>query len=270
MPTFLYGTAWKEDRTEELVRQALAAGFRGLDTANQRRHYHEAGVGRALAGAFEDGTLSRDDVFLQTKFTHLAGQDHRLPYDARAPVADQVAQSFRSSLEHLGVERIDSYVLHGPSQRPGLADADREAWRAMEAVHEGGGARLLGVSNVTDEQLEELYDLARVKPAFVQNRCFARAGWDAAVRRVCERRDVVYQGFSLLTANPEVVGHPALRAVAGRHGATVPQIVFAFALAIGIVPLTGTTDPRHMTEDLGVYELRLTDEEVREIAALSP
>lgn len=270
VPTFLYGTAWKEDRTENLVREALAAGFRGLDTANQRRHYHEAGVGRALARAFEDGTLSRDDVFLQTKFTHVAGQDHRLPYGPRDPVAEQVAQSFRSSLEHLGVERIDSYVLHGPSQRPGLADADREAWRAMETVHGDGGTRLLGVSNVTAEQLETLCELASVKPAFVQNRCFARAGWDAAVRRVCERRDVVYQGFSLLTANPEVVGHPALRAVAGRHGATVPQIVFAFAIAIGIVPLTGTTDPRHMVEDLAVYEIGLTDEEVREIAALSP
>lgn len=269
VPTFIYGTAWKEDRTEGLVREALAAGFRGLDTANQRRHYHEAGVGRALAAEFEEGTLSRHDVFLQTKFTHVAGQDHRLPYDPRAPVAEQVARSFRSSLEHLGVERIDSYVLHGPSQRPGLADADREAWRAMEAIHEGGGARLLGVSNVTAEQLETLYELARVKPAFVQNRCFARTGWDAAVRRVCEARDVVYQGFSLLTANPEVIGHPVVREIAGRHRATVPQIVFGFALAIGIVPLTGTTDPRHMAEDLDVYELELTDQEIREIEALS-
>jgi len=269
VPTLIYGTAWKEDRTEGLVREALAAGFRGLDTANQPRHYDEAGVGRALAGAFEEGTLSREDVFLQTKFTHLPGQDHRLPYDPRAPVAEQVAQSFRSSLEHLGVERIDSYVLHGPSRRSGLADADREAWRAMEAVHEGGRARLLGVSNVTAEQVETLYELARVKPAFVQNRCFARVGWDAAVRRVCERRGVVYQGFSLLTANPEVIGHPAVREIAGRLRATVPQIVFVFALAIGIVPLTGTTDPRHMAEDLEVYELGLTDEEVREIAALS-
>ena len=139
----------------------------------------------------------------------------------------------------------------------------------MEAIHDGGGTRLLGISNVTAEQVEGLYDFARVKPAFVQNRCFARTGWDAGVRRVCAARDVVYQGFSLLTANPEAIGHPVVREIAGRHRATVPQIVFAFALAIGIVPLTGTTDPRHMAEDLGVYELGLTDQEVREIETLS-
>src|SRR5436305_728907 len=76
VPTFIYGTAWKEDGTTRLTPLALHGGFRGIDTANQRRHYHEAGVGRALAEA----GLPRDDVFLQTKFTYRGGQDHRLPY----------------------------------------------------------------------------------------------------------------------------------------------------------------------------------------------
>ena len=268
-PTFLYGTAWKEDRTEGLVREALAAGFRGFDTANQPRHYHEEGVGRALAAALEEGMVSRGDLFLQTKFTHVGGQDHRVPYEPRAPVADQVARSFRSSLEHLRVERIDSYVLHGPSRRVGLAEADREAWRAMERIRESGGARLLGVSNVTAEQLEELCALAHVKPAFVQNRCFARTGWDAAVRRVCEARDIVYQGFSLLTANPEVLSHPAVRSLARRLERTVPQVIFRFALEVGMIPLTGTSDPEHMRQDLEVFDFRLADDDVREILALS-
>ena len=65
LPPILYGTAWKEDRTEALVRQALEAGFRGIDTANQRKHYHEAGVGAALRRAFEAGELTREDLFLQ-------------------------------------------------------------------------------------------------------------------------------------------------------------------------------------------------------------
>ena len=114
VPTFIYGTAWKEDDTGRLVRMALDAGFRGIDTANQRRHYHEAGVGEALAEAFAAGVLRREDVFLQTKFTYVGGQDHRLPYDPRAPLATQVEQSFASSLQHLGVDYLDSYVLHGP------------------------------------------------------------------------------------------------------------------------------------------------------------
>ncbi|MEA3136298.1 MAG: hypothetical protein QOC71_579, partial [Thermoplasmata archaeon] len=108
----VYGTAWKEDATERLVGLALEAGFRGIDTANQRKHYHEAGVGAALRTAFADGVVARDELFLQTKFTHLGGQDHRLPYDPRAPVAKQVEQSFAKSLEHLGIDRLDSYVLH--------------------------------------------------------------------------------------------------------------------------------------------------------------
>src|SRR5579885_2917551 len=106
VPRFLYGTAWKEDETERLTALALRQGFRGIDTANQRKHYHEAGVGAAVAGAIRDGLVTRDDLFLQTKFTFRAGQDHRLPYDPAAPIAAQIAQSFESSLRHLGTETI--------------------------------------------------------------------------------------------------------------------------------------------------------------------
>ncbi len=81
VPRFFYGTAWKEDGTERLTRLAITAGFRAIDTANQRRHYHEAAVGQAVAKAIAEGQLKRDDLFLQTKFTFQHGQDHRLPYD---------------------------------------------------------------------------------------------------------------------------------------------------------------------------------------------
>src|SRR5579862_7212097 len=145
VPRFLYGTAWKEDQTQRLTELALRQGFRGIDTANQRRHYHEAAVGQGIAAAIKSGLLSRDDLFLQTKFTFRAGQDHRLPYDPQAPIPVQVEQSFASSLEHLGVAMIDSYVLHGFSQRAGLGPSDWAAWRAMELLHDSGRARFLGV-----------------------------------------------------------------------------------------------------------------------------
>src|SRR5438093_3866648 len=163
VPRFLYGTAWKEDQTQRLTDLALRQGFRGIDTANQRRHYHEAAVGQAVAAAVAGGLVARTDLFLQTKFTFRDGQDHRLPYDPAAPVPIQVEQSFARSLEHLGTEFIDSYVLHGPTQRTGLAAADWAAWRAMEAIHDSGRARLLGVSNVSLEQLERLCGQARVR-----------------------------------------------------------------------------------------------------------
>ena len=132
VPDFLYGTAWKEDRTAALTELALRTGFRGLDTANQRRHYVEAAVGQGLAAAYRAGVVTREAVFLQTKFTSRGGQDHRLPYDPRAELAAQVAQSMASSLEHLGTDHVDSYVLHGPASGHGWTDEDAEVMETTE------------------------------------------------------------------------------------------------------------------------------------------
>ena len=268
VPWFLYGTAWKEQETQRLTESALRQGFRGIDTANQRRHYDEAAVGRAIALSVENGLLAREDLFLQTKFTFQRGQDHRLPYDPQAPIAVQVEQSFASSLEHLGTGVIDSFLLHGPTQRSGLAAADWEAWRAMEAIQESGRARVLGVSNVTLEQVEGLCHQARVQPRFVQNRCYAERGWDRDVREFCATNGLLYQGFSLLTANRKTMAHPELARIAERHGRTVSQIVFRFALDVGMVPLTGTTDAGHMRADLEVFGFCLDPEEVARIELL--
>jgi diketogulonate reductase-like aldo/keto reductase len=266
-PPFLYGTAWKEDRTAELTEQALRAGFRGIDTANQRRHYVEAGVGQALAAAIRDGIVTRADVFVQTKFTYVGGQDQRLPYDPRAPLSTQVAQSMASSLEHLGTDHVDSYVLHGPASGQGWTADDTQVWAAMVKERDAGRTKLLGVSNVSLRHLQQMAAGGLEMPRFVQNRCFARLGWDRAVREFCRGRDIVYQGFSLLTANPEVVHH--LTHFAASRGATPAQVVFRFALAVGMLPLTGTTDTRHMKEDLASPTVSLTDQEVRTIESLA-
>src|SRR5262249_51844950 len=163
-------------------------------------------------------------------------QDHRLPYDAGAPVAAQVAQSMASSLEHLATDHVDSYVLHGPASGHGWTRDDVAAWSAMAAERDAGRARWLGVSNVSLRHLEQMEETGEA-PAFVQNRCFARLGWDREVRAFCRERGIRYQGFSLLTANREVVGHPLVADLAARAGATRAQVVFAFALAVGMVPL---------------------------------
>jgi diketogulonate reductase-like aldo/keto reductase len=269
VPRFLYGTAWKEDDTQRLTELALEQGFRGIDTANQRRHYHEAAVGRGVAAALERRIVRRDELFLQTKFTFRPGQDNRLPYDPAAPVGEQVQQSFASSLEHLSVERLDSYVLHGPIRSAGLGPEDWAAWRAMEALQRSGQARLLGISNVSREQLELLCAEAEVQPCFVQNRCFAALGWDRAVREFCTARGIIYQGFSLLTANREALAHPALAEIARRHHWSAAQTVFRFALDLGMLPLTGTSDPRHMQQNLQVLDGPTLDEaEVRQLEGL--
>jgi diketogulonate reductase-like aldo/keto reductase len=268
-PQFIYGTAWKEDDTRRLTRLALECGFRGIDTANQRKHYHEAGVGEALAETIDEGLVTRDDIFVQTKFTHEAGQDDRLPYDPDASFAEQVQQSFASSLEHLQTDYIDSYVLHGPSTRSGFAEPDREVWRAMEQLADAGQTNQIGASNVSPTQLEALLDWADRPPAYVQNRCFARTGWDREIREICEKNDITYQGFSLLTANARELNTPEIVEIAEHHDRTLPQIVFRFALQIGILPLTGTTDEEHMRQDLAVSEFELDDEEVETLAGFA-
>jgi diketogulonate reductase-like aldo/keto reductase len=269
VPRFLYGTAWKEDNTQRLTELALRQGFRGIDTANQRKHYHEVAVGQGIAALLKAKSVTRDELFLQTKFTFRAGQDHRLPYDPNAAITAQVEQSFASSLEHLGTDIIDSYVLHGPSTRAGLTAADWEAWRAMEAIHASGRARLLGISNVTLEQLRDLCKGARVRPRFVQNRCYAVRGWDRAIREFCAANSIVYQGFSLLTGNHAVVAHTEVTRMAAKHGRSPAQVVFRFALDVGMLPLTGTTSAEHMRADLDVFGFRLEPAEVALIECIA-
>lgn len=268
-PDFLYGTAWKKEPTAALTELALRAGFRGVDTANQLRHYHEAGVGEGVAAACRAGVASRSDLFIQTKFTYREGQDHRLPYDPAASLSVQVEQSMASSLEHLQTDYVDSLLLHGPAFRQGWSAADAEVWEAMRKERDAGRTRLLGVSNVGLHHLEQMLQSQSEVPAFVQNRCFAVTGWDREVRRFCRERGIVYQGFSLLTANMEVLQHPVVTDPAAQLGATPAQVVFAFAKAIGILPLTGTTNVEHMRQDLASIGLQLSAKMVERIERIA-
>jgi len=265
VPRFFYGTAWKEQRTGALTRTALDAGFRAIDTANQRRHYVEADVGSAVAAWLAETGAGRDELFLQTKFTYARGQDHRLPYDPKTDFATQVAQSCQSSLEHLRTAYVDSYLLHGPSTGRGLADADWAVWRAVEELKRSAKARLVGVSNVTLGQLELLVKRAEIAPAFVQNRCYASTGWDREVRAFCRANGIGYQGFSLLTANARELRVPAVERIVRRTGRTLPEVVFRFALGVGMIPLTGTSQSAHMEKDLSCVDFDLTDDELSAI-----
>ncbi len=269
VPSFLYGTAWKEDRTAALTELAIRSGFRAIDTANQRRHYFEAGVGQGLAAVYAAGIVTRNDLFLQTKFTYQEGQDHRLPYDPSAELSVQVAQSMASSLEHLGTDHVDSLVLHGPSSRHHWTSADFETWQAMVKERDAGRSRLLGVSNISLGQLQQMARAHAEPPAFVQNRCYATRGWDRDVRAFCREHNIIYQGFSLLTANVEVVRHPVVAGLAAQFNASPAQIVFAFARQVGMLPLTGTSKPKHMQQDLESLDITLTPDALRTIESIA-
>ncbi len=268
IPSFMYGTAWKKEATKELVELAVASGFRAIDTANQLIHYEKALVGEALQALGKKG-IKRDALFLQTKFTSVDGQGGRTPYDPSADLTTQVRQSFDSSLNHLGTDYLDSYVLHAPYSRHGLGEADWEVWAAMEGIYQTGKAKMIGISNITAGQLVQLCEQANIKPMVVQNRCYASLGWDRQVREICQAHHIIYQGFSLLTANREVFPDPEIQRITRRLGTGPAQIIFRFAMQIGMLPLTGTTSQQHMKEDLQAESLELSTEEIRRIETIA-
>jgi len=265
-PRILYGTAWKKDRTQALVELAIAHGFRGIDTAGQPKHYDEAAVGRAVTASLANG-LAREDLYLQTKFTPLAGHDPaRVPYDSAAALDEQVAQSFETSLRNLDTSYVDCLILHSPVPDPRQLAA---VWGAMEAIAGSGRARQLGISNCYSvEYLEMLCGAATVGPAVVQNRFYAATGYDSELRRSCKAQGIVYQSFWTLTANPELLACEEIAQAARRHGRTPAQVLFRFLTQEGAVPLTGTQSEVHMREDLAIFEFSLAADERGAINAL--
>jgi diketogulonate reductase-like aldo/keto reductase len=259
MPRILYGTAWKGADTARLVALALQQGFRGLDTACQPKHYDEAAVGAGLAACLGPG-LSRSGVYLQSKFTQVPGHDpSRIPYDPKAPLAEQVKQSFAASLRNLQTDYLDCLVLHSPL--PTL-EQTLEAWSAIEAIVEEGGARQAGISNCYSlADFQHLYAAARIKPAVLQNRFHADSGFDRELRVFCREQKVTYQSFWTLTANPSVLTHASIASLAMIHGRTPAQILFRYLTQVRVVPLTGTRSAAHMREDLAIFEFTLSDRE---------
>jgi diketogulonate reductase-like aldo/keto reductase len=266
LPKIIYGTAWKKGHTTRLVEQAIELGFRGIDTACQPKHYNEPGVGEGLA-SFLNAGFDRADIFLQTKFTPVDGQDPaRIPYDPKADLAQQVAQSFETSLKSLQTSYLDSLVLHSP-----LATEQEwmEVWQAMEAIFDAEGTKQLGISNCYRlDQLEWLYRRSRIKPAVLQNRFYATTGYDRELRDFCRQQGIIYQSFWTLTANPKVLSHSTLQTLASKHRRTPAQVFFRYLTQIDIVPLTGTTSATHMREDLDIFTFELNSNECEAIAGL--
>jgi len=266
VPKIIYGTAWKKSATAHLVSLAIQKGFRGIDTACQPKHYDEPGVGAGVAAGLTQG-LTRADLYLQTKFTSLSGQDpERIPYDPRASLAEQITQSVAASLKNLQTDYLDCVLLHSPM--PTMTQT-QSAWRTLESFVDTGRVHQLGISNcynLTD--LERLYATARIKPAIIQNRFYAETNYDREIRAFCDQCHIIYQSFWTLSANPHVLAHETMTALASIHRRTPAQILFRFLTQVGVVPLTGTQSETHMRDDLAIFDFELTHEERGAIEAL--
>ncbi|MCH8217338.1 MAG: aldo/keto reductase [Planctomycetes bacterium] len=266
MPWLIYGTAWKKERTADLVVKAIQAGFRGIDTACQPKHYDEPLVGEALHKLEEHG-IERETLFIQTKFTPLSGQDPRqVPYDKDAPIESQVNQSFEASKRNLQTQYVDSLVLHSPVAPRALL---MKLWGAMETIQKTGGARQLGISNCYNTKvMRQLYADANVKPAVVQNRLYKKTGYDADLRNWCSNHGVIYQSFWTLTANRHILASNTVRTIAQKYNKTEAQIFFRHLNQSGIVVLTGTCSEQHMREDLGIFDFELSADDLKKVSLL--
>jgi diketogulonate reductase-like aldo/keto reductase len=267
IPSLLYGTAWKKERTQELVELALESGFRGIDTACQPKHYFEPGVGAALENTYKKSAIKRDDVFLQTKYTPLRGQDPKnMPYTNTDSLQKQVMTSFEVSCANLKTDYLDSLVLHSPLQS---FDDTMEVWYTFENIYNQKKARALGISNIYNvDLLENIYTAAHVKPKYVQNRFYRDTGYDVAIRAFCKAHNIVYQSFWTLTANPHITRSKVVQRLAKKYNKTPAQIFFAVVRSEGITVLTGTSSQEHMLQDLAVDDIVLEPGEIAEVKAL--
>lgn len=272
-PYIIYGTAWKKDQTSALVSQAVHAGFRFIDTACQPKHYNEAGVGEGWTTAASQLGLDRSDFFLQTKFTAVKGQDpENVPYDVDAELEDQVRQSVEKSLENLQTDYIDSLVLHSPMK---TMEETLRVWSVFEQFVDEGTVLQLGISNCYNlRDLKQLYKTATIKPAILQNRFHKETGFDIKIRNACYNMGITYQSFWTLSANRKALATSEWKDVAEKKGLTSQTLMYVFMMTLEHTPLSGTTDPHHMQEDVDVMlkvqvgEIFLDDEEMKYLSAL--
>ena len=260
-PAFTYGTAWKKDQTKLLVKEALKQGFRRVDTAAQPKHYQEHLVGEALREAYSEGTVSREDVYMQTKYTTPGGQDlNNMPYDPNAPLDDQLRTSVASSLKNLRPTQdtqegsyLDCLLLHSPLP---TIDQTLQAWQLLETYvpHQ---IKALGISNVTLPVLREIYNASTVKPSVVQNRFYAQTRYDGSLRAFCREHGITYQSFWTLTGNPKLLKSKPVIGLAQAAEVSVPTALYALVMDLGVEVLNGTTAAEHMYEDLeGIGRVR--------------
>eukprot|EP00980_Cylindrotheca_fusiformis_P002728 scaffold629_cov140-Cylindrotheca_fusiformis.AAC.5 len=261
-PRIIYGTAWKHDATMDLVYEAMKAGFRHIDTACQPKHYHEPGVGMGWKAAATELGWTRQDVWLQTKFTSVSGQDvNRIPYDKHAPLEGQVRQSLQKSLEQLQTDYLDSWIMHGPED---TWERTLTVWRVLEEFVERGIVRQIGISNFYDiAAVRYLYEQAKIKPAVVQNRFYADTQYDVDIRTFCRQHGMEYQSFWTLGANRHFLrNRQVVIPMANAKGLSPELLLYATVMKLGITPLDGTTSKEHMTQDIDLLRRIQSGEEI--------
>ncbi|MDT0213478.1 aldo/keto reductase [Rothia sp. ARF10] len=235
-----------DDEVDAAVLAALETGYRHIDTA--KLYDNEAGVGRALAST----DVPRDEIFVTTKVW---------PSEFGA---QETVDSFNGSMDRLGLETLDLFLLHWPFPQQ---DRYVDAWKALQGLRDAGRVRAIGVCNFHVEHLQRLFDETGEWPAINQIELHPYLQQREVVEFNAEH-GIVTESWSPLASGKQVLDDPVIGGIAQRLGATPAQVVIAWHIARGFVVLPKSVTPSRIAENFEAAELSLTEADMAEIATL--
>ena len=251
MPILGLGT-WtlSNEEAENSVYHALKDGFRLIDTA---RYYQcETGVGKGIKKAVEEGIVKREDVFVTSKI---------MPSDY-----ERAAQGINDSLRDLGLDYIDLMLIHQPGSN------DEAVYKAMEQAVRDGKVRSIGISNYyTPEAFDEVMSYAQIPPAVIQNENHIYYQ-NTALQEYVRKYGVVVESwypFGGRGHTSENFNNETITAIAKSHGKTSAQVILRWHLQAGYIAIPGSSNPDHIAENYRIFDFELTDDEMRQIAAVN-
>jgi 2,5-diketo-D-gluconate reductase A len=234
------------DVTRDALTTALEAGYRSIDTAAAYRN--EESVGEAIAAS----GLPRDELFVTTK---LWNSDQGF---------DPALAAFDQSLERLGLEYVDLYLIHWPTPS---ADRYVDTWKALEQIHADGRARAIGVSNFNVPHLQRLFDETEIVPALNQIELHPLLQ-QAELRAFHAEHGILTEAWSPLAQGGDLLDHPVFAALAKTHGKNAAQIMLRWHVQLGNVVIPKSVTPARIASNLDVFDFALSDDEMAQIAAL--
>ena len=247
IPVLGFGT-WKAENGEiayQAVLEALKAGYRHIDTA--AIYKNEESVGRAI----QDSGVPREEIFITSK---LWNTNHNY---------EQARQAFEESLEKLGLEYLDLYLIHWPNPKP-LRENDQwkirnaEVWRAMEDLYQEGKIRAIGVSNFLPHHLDALLETATMIPAVNQVR-LAPGVYQDQVVAYCREKGILLEAWGPF-GQGELFDSKQVQEIAANHGKSVAQIALAWSLAEGFLPLPKSVTASRIQANLDCFGIELSHE----------
>lgn len=278
MPAIGLGTSMsKGDECSKAVMTAIDEGFRHIDTAYNYRN--EDAVGRAIRAKIEEGVVTREELFVTTKLWNTFHHP------------DHVPMAFGKSLEHLGLDYVDLFLIHmpfgyefngwDPEKRTPLDDNGNvlcsdddyvDTWKAMEKLLESGRVHSIGVSNFNSEQLERILANCRVKPVTNQVECNARINQKLLIE-FCMERDIVVTAHSpfgrphLFEKNPKdkpkpVLDEPEIVEIGKKFDKSSAQVVLRYLLQNGVVPIPKSTSAQHLKQNLEIFDFELSSDDM--------